>query len=246
MKHSLLGLIALFLTCTTVAQENPKKIYFTEPGELIFQFSQSTIENNTAKNGVRTSYFTNVPAYMHINFNNNIGLMPGISIRNIGIKTKDEQIFTGMDTITYDIIKRRVFTGGVSCALKIGSFQRHLWAYAGGGMDWAFHYRQKLYESGHNKKVTKEGEWLSNATPTTIPSVFVGIQTPYGLNFKATYYFNDFLNQNYNGHFGDFSKISKSQLFTISVSLVIKDMKTSLSNDLHMETPSRKEKSVEL
>lgn len=246
MKHFVLGLIALLVTCTTIAQENHKKVYFTQPSELNFQLTQTEINDNTAMNGVRTSYFTNFPAYMHVNFNNNIGIMPGISIRNIGIKTKNEQIGTATDTITYDRIKRRIFTGGASCAIKIGSFNKYLWAYAGGGIDWALHYRQKLYETSRNKKVTKGGEWLSNATPTTIPSVFVGIQTPYGLNFKATYYFNDFLNQNYNGHFGDFSKISKSQLFTISVSLVIKDMKTSLSNDLHMETPSRKEKSVEL
>ncbi len=246
MKHTLLGLIALLLTCTTVAQEHRKTIYFTQPGELNFQLTQSVIEDNTARNGVRTSYFTNFPAYMHVNFNNIIGLMPGISIRNIGIKTKDEQIITTTDTTTYDKIKRRVFAGGVSCALKIGSFKKHMWAYAGGGIDWAFHYRQKLYETAHNKKVSKDGEWLSNATPSTIPSVFVGIQTPLGLNFKATYYFNDFLNQNYNGTFGDFSKITKSQLFTISVSIVIKDMKSEISEDLPIDTPSKKEKSVEL
>jgi len=223
MRKTLIFISLLFTLSTVFGQEKQKRVYFTDPGELIFQFTQTNIEDNTAKNGVRTSYFTNVPYFMNINYNNHFGLMPGISIKNIGIKTKNEQIVRNNDTMTYDHIKRRVFTAGISFAAKFGWFDKGSWLYAGGGVDWAFHYRQKLYETSGNKKVTKEGEWLSNATPKLIPSAFVGIQTPISLNIKATYYFNDFLNKNYNGTLGDFSKITQSQLLTISLSIILKE-----------------------
>ena len=162
------------------------------------------------------------------------------------IKTKNEQVVRNSDTITYDHIKRRVFTAGLSFAAKAGWFDKGSWFYAGGGIDWAFHFRQKLYETAGNKKVTKEGEWISDATPNLIPSAFVGIQTPISLNIKATYYFNDFLNQKYKGTFGDFSKITQSQLFTITFALILKEMKDSSALIEPLEQPSRKEKSIEL
>ena len=236
----LIGILILLVSTTfTFAQ---KKVYFTEPGELILQFTQTDIEGNTAKNGIRASYFTNWPCYMNINFGNHFGLMPGISLKNIGIKTKDEQI----DTITYKTIKRRIFAAGASFAAKFGSFyDKGFWCYAGAGIDWAFHYRQKLYET--SKKVTKEGEWLSKATPSFIPSVFLGIQTPISLNIKATYYPNDFLSKDYNGPLGDFGSIAKSQLFTLSFSIILKEkFSANSSNDPELTPPSRKEKTIEL
>ncbi len=235
--------ITTLVLCSIIAfaQENDKRVYFTNPGEIILQFTQTNIKNNSAKNGVRASYFTNLPYYMNINYNNSFGLMPGICIKNIGIKTKNEQI----DTITYDKIKRRVFTAGASLAAKYGNFKKCVWFYAGGGIDWAFHYRQKLYTTSGHKNITKSGEWMSEATPTFIPSVFVGIQTPISLNIKATYYFNDFLNQHYRGTLGDFSKITKSQLFTISFSLILKEFPDKNSEG-SITPPSRKEQTVEL
>lgn len=219
-----------------------KKVYFTDPAELILQFTQTDIQDNTARNGIRASYFTNVPYYMNINFNQNFGIMPGVSIKNIGIKTKDEVI----DSVSYYKVTRRVFTAGISAAAKIGMFNKGLWFYGGGGVDWAFHYRQKNYEKTDKKHITKKGEWLSNTTPNIIPSVFAGIQTPIGINVKATYYFNDFLNQSYKGTFGDFSKIAHSQLFTITFALILKEMKDSSVLTDPIEQPSRKEKAIEL
>lgn len=243
MKKLVISLILTLSVFLSFAQESDKKVYFTDPGELMFQFTRTNIEDNTAQNGVRTSYFTNIPYYMNINYNNHFGLMPGVSIKNIGIKTKKEQIATGTDTITYDKIKRRVFTAGLSIATKLGWFNKGKWFYAGGGIDWAFHYRQKFYENDGRQKVTKEGEWLSDATPKFIPSVFIGYQTPFLVNIKATYFFNDFINKSYNGAMGDFSKITQSQLFTLSFSIILKeDPSSSLSK--HNITPSSKDKKI--
>ena len=238
----LIGILAFSQEETLLNTIPNKKVYFTDPAELILQFSQINIQDNTARNGIRASYFTNIPYYMNINFNNNFGIMPGVSIKNIGIKTKDEII----DSVSYYKVIRRVFTAGISAAAKIGMFNKGLWLYGGGGVDWAFHYRQKFYEKTDKKHITKKGEWWSKATPNVIPSVFVGVQTPIGINVKATYYFNDFLNQNYKGTFGDFSKITQSQLFTITFALVLKEMKDSSSLLDPIEEPLRKEKAIEL
>lgn len=238
----LIGILAFSQEETSLNTIPNKKVYFTDPAELILQFSQINIQDNTARNGIRASYFTNVPYYMNINFNNNFGIMPGVSIKNIGIKTKDEII----DSVSYYKVTRRVFTAGISAAAKIGMFNKGLWLYGGGGVDWAFHYRQKLYEKTDKKHITKKGEWWSKATPNVIPSVFVGVQTPIGINVKATYYFNDFLNQNYKGTFGDFSKITQAQLFTITFALILKEMKDSSSLLDPIEEPLRKEKAIEL
>ncbi|MBO7124241.1 MAG: hypothetical protein J6V74_00160 [Bacteroidales bacterium] len=238
----LIGILAFSQEETSLNTIPNKKVYFTDPAELILQFSQIDIQDNTARNGIRASYFTNIPYYMNINFNNNFGIMPGVSIKNIGIKTKDEII----DSVSYYKVIRRVFTAGISAAAKIGMFNKGLWLYGGGGVDWAFHYRQKFYEKTDKKHITKKGEWWSKATPNVIPSVFVGVQTPIGINVKATYYFNDFLNQKYKGTFGDFSKITQSQLFTITFALILKEMKDSSALIEPLEQPSRKEKSIEL
>lgn len=238
----LIGILAFSQEETSLNTIPNKKVYFTDPAELILQFPQINIQDNTARNGVRASYFTNIPYYMNINFNNNFGVMPGVSIKNIGIKTKDEVI----DSVSYYKVIRRVFTAGISAAAKFGMFDKGLWFYGGGGVDWAFHYRQKLYEKTDKKHITKKGEWWSKATPNVIPSVFVGVQTPVGINVKATYYFNDFLNQKYKGTFGDFSKITQSQLFTITFALILKEMKDSSALIEPLEQPSRKEKSIEL
>lgn len=249
MKKLVILISLLFTISAGFGQENAKKVYFTDPGELIFQFSQTNIEDNTAQNGVRTSYFTNLPYYMNVNFNNHFGLMPGISIKNIGIKTRNEQIVTKTDTITYDQIKRRVFTTGLSFATKLGWFDKGIWFYTGGGIDWAFHYRQKLYEKSDHKKVSKAGEWVSDATPKLIPSAFVGIQTPISLNIKATYYFNDFLNKDYNGIMGNFSKITHSQLFTISLSIILKERMEAHNQhapEFQFANPSKKGKTIDL
>lgn len=216
MKKIIIALLIVFVSSQAFCQ---KKVYFTSPAELIFQFTKTAIDSNSVHNGVRTTYFTNLPYYMHINFNNNFGLMQGISIKNIGIKTKDEEI----DSVSYDKVKRRVFAAGLCAALKFGFSNKGYWLYTGGGIDWAFHYRQKLYSLGKKEHVTKEGEWMSEATPTFIPSAFVGVQTPFSLNIRATYYFNDFLNSSYKGPLGDFTKFKESQLFTLTFSLVFKD-----------------------
>lgn len=244
MKKIITSLLILISTFAASAQEKTKRVYFTEPLECILQIAQTSFsDNNPARDGVRATCFTNFPYYMHLDFGKTFGIVPGIAIKNIGIKTKDEEITQNSETTQYKKIKRRVFAAGASLAIKCGSLKKEMWAYGGGGIDWAFHYRQKLYKNGSSRDVSKSGEWTSNATPTFIPSVFFGIQTPYSINIKGTYYFKDFLNPNYNGSLGNFSNITQSQLFTLTISLVFNtgnDSKSSNTTEVDNQSPKNK------
>lgn len=244
MKRIIILFLVLTSAITALAQEKTKRVYFTDPGECILQIAQTSFsDGNSARDGLRATYFTNLPLYMHLDFGKTFGIVPGFSIKNIGIKTKDETITKDGITTQYEKIKRRVFAAGASLAVKCGSLKKEMWAYGGGGIDWAFHYRQKLYENGSSRKVSKSGEWTSDATPAFIPSVFFGIQTPYAINIKGTYYFNDFLNSNYNGALGNFSNITQSQLFTLTISLVFNtgnDSKSSNTTEVDNQSPKNK------
>ncbi|MCQ2605519.1 MAG: hypothetical protein MJ204_03120 [Bacteroidales bacterium] len=222
MKKNLLTI--LFICCSIFSiGQNDKKIYFTNAPELTFQIPEMTIINNSADKGIRTTYLLNIPYTMHINCGKYFGFMPSLNIKNIGFKTKNEQI----DSIEYAKVKRSLITTGASLAIKFGLLQKGLWGYIGGGIDLSLLYRQKKYEPSKNNKVIKESAWLSDATETWIPSLYVGIQLPEGLNIKFAYYYQDLLNKQYNGSLGDFTNITKSQLFTISASIVIPDFKLS-------------------
>ena len=62
----LIGILAFSQEETSLNTIPNKKVYFTDPAELILQFSQINIQDNTARNGIRASYFTNVPYYMFL------------------------------------------------------------------------------------------------------------------------------------------------------------------------------------
>ncbi len=199
-----------------------KKIYTTCNNELSFQFANAEIQGNSddITECCRVSYLLNIPYIIHINCTNYFGLMPSVHLKSLGLQTKNEII----DTVTFDKVKRCLYTAGASFALKFGLFKKHLWAYTGASMDWVYLYRQKKYEDNKNHRITKERAWFSKATEQFLPSFFAGMQFPEGINLKVTYYFKDLLNHNYNGSLGDFTKFNKSNLLTFSISLTIQDL----------------------
>lgn len=216
LKYVLLSFSIVCFAFQSMGQKtnNGKKVYMQTVSDLLIQMNESydTLEN-ASKSGVRTTYFFNYGDYMHVDFSNSIGLVTGIAIRNVGMKTFDQSVYG----VEYDKIKRRVFALGGSAALKLGSFSKHSFVYAGGEYELAFHYRQKLYSKSGNK-VVKQGEWLSSATNRFLPSAFVGYQLPSGMNFQLKYYFDDFLNNSYKGSLGDFTVFKKTQLICLAVS----------------------------
>jgi hypothetical protein len=85
-----------------------------------------------------------------------------------------------------------------------------------------FAYKQKKFIDGEKYKFT---EWTSDRVNPWIPSLFAGIQFPYGFNLKFKYYLDDFLNTDFTGQdFGqevDYSQFQSSNIWYISLSFMI-------------------------
>jgi len=190
-----------------------KSVYSTLVADLAIQFANKQLKTeDETEITARTIVFTNFTNFTHFNFGNNFGLVPGMGLRNIGVSARDEHI----DDKIYKRTVHRVYTLNASLAVKLGSFSKHCFVYGGGEYDMAFHFRQKLKTYSNSKK--KQGEWFSNATDRFLPSVFIGVQLPKGLNLKCSYYFNDFFNKNYKGKIENFPVYTQSHIVNIAVS----------------------------
>jgi hypothetical protein len=202
----LIGLINLRMTA--------QHVYPVTSGELIFSQSQATFTQafltqypgaSLANNNVRFTAFLHIGQYIHCDFTDNIGFYSGLAIRNVGMITDETLPQTVSETggasvpyANYNVIRRQYMLG-VPLAIKLGSFKNHLFFFAGGEYEVAFHLKEKYWTDSFDRSgpKTKSTEWFSNQTPTFMPSVFAGIQFPGGVNLKFKYYLTDFLNNDY-------------------------------------------------
>ena len=191
--------------------ESTKSFYTLSGVELLFNYMPAEIENEAFQQGVRTTYFFNVFGNAHIDFSRFIGLKTGISVRNVGVKTNDEEIHDEK----YRKVIRRAYMFGASGAIKIGNLQNFNFVYFGAACEIPFHYRQRNVQK--NMKLIRS-EWMPNVTERFIPSVFIGYQSPKYINIQARYYLSNFIKPSYNGVYGDFSSFSNTQIFQISLS----------------------------
>ncbi len=221
-----------------------QKVYTESSGELIFSTSQASFTQefsdkyegaNLMSNNVRFTCFFHVAQYLHYDFSNNAGIFSGLGIRNIGMITDEtlpQQVANGNAEVPYAGYKiiRRQYTLGLPLALKVGAFDKHIFFYSGGEYEMAFHFKEKYWTGTEDRSGTKskDTEWFSSQTPTFLPSVFGGIQFPYGLNVKFKYYMTDFLNHDYKGNgnsvagatydISDQSRYEESNMFYVSLS----------------------------
>lgn len=240
-KLYVLAIICLgLINVSAIAQ----KVYTETSGELIFsnsqaEFTQEFINKypgaSLASNNVRFTCFFHVGQYVHIDFSDNVGIYSGLAIRNIGMITDEtlpQQVAGGTENTPYSDYKiiRRQYALGVPLALKVGAFDKHIYLFGGGEYEMAFHFKEKYWTGNYERSgsKTKNTEWFSGQTPTFLPSVFGGIQFPYGLNVKFKYYLNDFLDSDYNGNgnsiagatfdISDQSRYQASNMYYISIS----------------------------
>ena len=220
-----------------------QKLYTVTSGEIIFSQSQASFTQafmdkyngaNLASNNVRFTCFLHIGQYVHYDFTNSIGMFSGLAIRNIGMITDEtlpQQVANGAGEVPYEEYKiiRRQYTLGVPLAFKIGDFNKHFYFFGGGEYEMAFHFKEKYWTGTFDRSgsKTKDTEWFSSQTPTFIPSLFAGIQFPYGLNLKFKYYLNDFLDSSYKGNgnnvagatfdVSDQSRYKESKMFYFSL-----------------------------
>jgi len=208
----------IFLLCLIsclISELRAQKVYSVSSGEFIFSFADVEINNINQTTGMRFSFFINYGHQWHMDLTKNIGLYTGSDIRNFGFKIKENN-----RTDTY-----RVYSLGIPVALKLGSFDEHLFLYGGGEYELFFHFKHKRIDDYGKFKNTS---WFSNRVNLLAPSVFTGIQFPKGMNIKFTYYLNGFFNKDFSGlSFDDPVDYSewKAQVFYITLCFNFKTSK---------------------
>jgi hypothetical protein len=189
-------------------------VYMVSGGEVIFQSAGVERYGNDINTNLRFTVFFHAGEYLHLDAGDHFGLFSGIGIRNVGFITEENDVR----------IKYRTYNLGIPLAIKLGSFSKNLYMFAGAEYEWMIHYKQKVFENGNK---TKYSSWFSNRTPDFIPSAFVGFQFPAGIQFKFRYYLNNYLNEGYNdgGPYSNFTGFNKTQVWYISVSFMIRNHK---------------------
>jgi len=230
MKYSLIILVMLLILGAKEAFT--QKIYPITSGEMIFsngtaEFTEEYLQQypEARVSGVPLRYTTvfHLSQYWHMDFTGNFGLYTGLGVKNIGI-ISDEFLYNGAPGIEsyepYKII-RRLYTGGIPFALKIGSFEDNLYFFGGGEIEFALHYKEKYWNShSRSGSKTKYTEWFGNRTEPVLPSVIAGVQFPGGINLKFKYYLNDFLNHDFksSSFVSDLTRYKTSQVWYLSLS----------------------------
>jgi hypothetical protein len=224
MKKYLLIIILTLVFITIEAQQ--KRIYHSSGSEIILSGADMVFNGTDVNNNMRFTLFFHTQQQINFDLTNNIGLYTGLAIRNVGLIMEDLYQNVGYDVDNTDPdynkntkIKHRSYSLGFPLAVKIGSFDKNYFFYAGGEYEWMFAYKQKKFIDGEKYKFT---EWTSDRVNPWIPSLFAGIQFPYGFNLKFKYYLNDFLNKDFTGQdFGqdvDYSQFQSSNIWYISLS----------------------------
>jgi len=235
MKAKVLLAYAVFLFI--VPATRAQKSYSGTVTEFIFSFSDVEFTEafyaeyphaGVTKTNLRFTAFFHISQDWHLDFTNNIGIITGFGLRNVGLISDEVLPDPQNDTLmsNYKII-RRLYTLGVPLSLKLGSFKDHLFFYAGGELELALHFKEKYWSNSHDRSGDKivYTSWFGEQTPLFLPSVFAGMQLPRGFNIKAKYYLNDFLNQNYRRtrdddtfNLSDLARYKKTQVFYLSLS----------------------------
>ena len=225
-----IAVIFVFLFLLSVGNSFAQKIYPVTSGELIFangtvEFTEKYLQQfpEAQASGVplRFTAFFHLSQYWHFDFTGNVGIYTGLGVKNVGLISDEILYNPGVELYQPYKIIRRLYTGGIPLALKLGSFKDNLYFFGGGEVEFGIHYKEKYWNS-HNRSgaKTKYTEWFGNQIQPVLPSAIVGVQFPRGINVKFKYYLNDFLNHDHvNTHFvSDLTRYKSSQVWYISLS----------------------------
>jgi len=230
MNRKLLFTLILFIgigSSTLKAQE----IYNTTSGEIIFGWSNAQYntpgsgdklmyENNPGKiqDAVRFTVWFHLYSYWHFDFSKKFGLYTGLGNRNIGFITNEMSSSEDENTGNRYMVKwkRRAYALGIPIGVKFGNLQNGFFVFGGFQYEWMYHYKEKEFLNTGKRKYT---EWFSDKVTAFMPSAFIGISFPHGLNIKFTYALDDFMNKSFVDGAGNTPyKYMDSRLMYISLS----------------------------
>ncbi len=188
-KITLLLLTLTFLSINKIYSQSD--FYVTTGGEMIFSFAPD-IDNNgmPGQSIMRWSPWFNFQSYGNIDFNNYMGALLGISIRNVGF-------IDDMPDVNNTQLKKkyRTYNFGIPVGLKLGIMKRYF-VFGGYEIEFPFHYKEKTFIN-NDKIDTKITGWFSGRTECCMHTVFAGIQLPHGMSVKFKYYLTNFFNEDY-------------------------------------------------
>ena len=201
---------------------NGQDIYTSSGGEMICQMSQADRGGNSISTNLRWTVFLHVGQYVNFDFGKNFGLYTGLALRNVGFIMNENRSHGTGEELRLEKHIYRTYNLGVPLAIKFGSLDNHLYFFGGAEYEWQFQFKHKYWPSGNgsrsNEKV-KYTAWFTDEVRYFVPSVFVGVQFPGGINLQFKYYLQSMLNQDYKNSSGD--KIYEDlnvQMFYISLS----------------------------
>lgn len=194
LKYGLIVVLS-FVVQGSFAQ---RQIYTTSGGEMIWQMAD--VDNGAVETNVRWTVFLHLGSYTHMDFGNRIGFFSGLALRNVGYISDpvNDPVLTGV-TGPFKVI-RRTYNLGVPLALKVGLFEKQFFVFGGGEYEWQFCYKEKYWGEGDGERdgaKTKDHEWFSDKVNQFIPSVFIGIQLPRGVNVKYKVYLENYMASQY-------------------------------------------------
>ncbi len=225
--NKVLFIILLIAAGIPLAAQKP---YYVSGGEWIFSGSQVYYNATRLNTNMRFTLFFHIEEELHYDFSRLAGVYTGLAIRNIGL-ILDDYYEPLADNVK---IKHRSYSIGIPGAIKIGPLNKNTFFYGGGEIEYLFHYKQKLFYDQEKWKFT---EWNSKRVNRLSPSVFFGFQFKNGVNIKAKWYLEDFLNSTFSGtDFGrpvDYSIYSGSRIFYVSLSMKVgqKEIRKILKDD---------------
>jgi hypothetical protein len=216
-------LLLIFLSYQTHAQKilNDSLPYMSHGGELILSFSDAS--HAGLKSIPRLSGAIHCQSLINVNISRILGLYTGLALRNIGIIYKQNDSLFSNQEVKY---KQRSYTLGIPLAIKIGNMNKKKFLYAGGEIEYAFAYKQKIFVGKHKDVFSN---WFGKQVNPWQPSLFAGIQIRNGFNLKFKYYLNNFLNKDYttsqNGQlYKPFANMN-SHIWYVSVSTILSKKK---------------------
>ena len=193
------------------------KIYPVTGWDLIFSGADVETDINGQVQGVNTNMrftgFLNFSQNWHFDFTDVFGMYTGFGFRNVGLII-DDPTYNDKPGTDYSKVKRRSYNFGIPVAVKLGNVTNGMYFFAGGEIELLFHYKEKYWVDGVKYK---SKEWFSDKTERWAPSVFAGLHLPMGFNVTYRYYFNNFLNNNYQDDYTDFTSLTQSTIWYVSL-----------------------------
>lgn len=221
-----------------------QEIYRASSLEMIFSFANINQNNNHVPVGMRYTAFFHTQQTIHFDFKDKFGFYTGLGIRNIGFTPFPDSIYSHKSNKFYSktatenkftSAKIRTYTIGLPIAFKFGNFKKGLYFYAGGEIEYSFHFKEKIWlENTDEFSIEEEGknkytEWFGDEVTLFLPSIFAGVKLPQGVTVSFKWYLQNFLNTKHEITHNNITvkpyEGYDTQIFYVSLALILESKK---------------------